>query len=114
MAASWRLTVRVTGRVERERFGSLDDALDAIEARGRELQRTARSGPIDTKVLGRYEPAQLVAARLELAGPRGVRAGVDVRGDGSAAAYKGWVRRQAMEERGAESCYDALRRILSA
>ena len=87
MAASWRLTVREGGRVERERFGSLDDALAGLEERARELQRTTRSKPVDTKILGRYEPAQQVAARLELSGPRGTRAGVDVRGDGSAAAH---------------------------
>ncbi len=112
MAASWRLTVRTGGRVERKRFDSLDGALSEVEARGRALQRETRAKPIDTKLLGRYEPAQQVAARLELAGPRGVRAGVDVHGDGSATAYRGWVRRQAIEESGTESPYDALRRAL--
>jgi hypothetical protein len=106
------VTVRAGGRVERERFESLEDALTELEVRARDLQRDTRAKPIDTKILGRYEPAQQVAARLELAGPRGVRAGVDVRGDGTAAAYRGWVRRQAIEESGTESPYDALRRAL--
>jgi hypothetical protein len=114
LAASWRLTVRTGGRVERHRFGSLDGALTELEARCRALQSETRAKPVDTKIMGRYEPAQQVAARIELAGPRGVRAGVDVRGDGTAAAYRGWVRRQAVEERGTESCYEALRRTLTA
>jgi hypothetical protein len=104
------VVTRLKGRVERERFDSLDAALDAIESRGSELQRTARSGPVDTKVLGRYEPAQQVAARIELRGA----GGVDIRGDGSASAYTGRVRRRLVEQRGGESPYDALRRVLAA
>jgi hypothetical protein len=100
--------IREGARVERERHPTLGEALDALEARGRELQGTTRAKPVDTKVLGRYEPAQQVAARLELAG----RGGVDVRGDGSASPYTGRLRRQAVEERGDESAYDALRRVL--
>lgn len=111
---SYRLIVRSEGRVERDRFDSLDTALAEIESRGREKQRTTRSKPVDTKILGRYEPAQQVAVRLELSGPRGLRAGVDVRGDGTAAAYTGRVRRRAVQERGNESPYEALRRTLDS
>jgi hypothetical protein len=108
--AAERLTVRLKGKVEREKHSTLADALDALEARGRELQRTTRSKPVDTKVLGRYEPAQQVAARIELPG----RGGVDIHGDGSASAYTGRLRRRAVEERGTESPYEALRRVLLA
>jgi hypothetical protein len=104
------LTVRAGARVEREKFSSLAEALEGLEVRGRALQRTAHVGPVDTKVLGRYEPAQRVAARLELSG----RGGVDVRGDGSAVAYTGRLRRRLVERRGDESAYDALRRALGA
>jgi hypothetical protein len=107
------LIVRVTGGIERERFSSLEQALDEIESRGRELQSGARAKPVDTKVLGRYEPAQQVAARIELSGRGGVRAGVDVRGDGSAEAYTGRLRRRVVEQRGGESAYAALRRALA-
>jgi hypothetical protein len=106
---NYRLTVRRGGRVEREKFASLEEALEAIEARGRELQRTGRAKPVDTKVLGRYEPAQQVSARLELTG----RGGIDIRGDGSVAAYTGRLRRRVVEERGKESAYEALRRVLA-
>jgi hypothetical protein len=108
LAGSWRVTVREGGRVSRERYSSLEDALSAIEARGRELADGARAGPVDTKVLGRWEPQQQVAARLEL----GRRGGVDIRGDGSAEAYTGRVRRRLIELRRGESPYDALRRAL--
>jgi hypothetical protein len=110
---AYRLTIRTEGKVERAKFDSLDTALAEIESRGRERQRDTRAKPVDTKILGRYEPAQQVAVRLELAGPRGLRAGVDVRGDGSASAYTGRVRRRALEERGKESPYAALRRALA-
>ena len=109
---SYRLTIRTEGKVERAKFDSLDTALAEIESSGRERQRTTRSKPVDTKILGRYEPRQQIAARLELSGPGGLRAGVDVRGDGSASAYTGRVRRRAVEERGSESPYEALRRTL--
>jgi hypothetical protein len=95
--------------VTREKFPSLEAALDQIEARGRELEQTVRAKPVDTKILGRYEPAQQVAVRLELSG----RGGVDIRGDGSAQAYTGRLRRRLVERRGGESAYDALRRALS-
>ncbi|MEA2449129.1 MAG: hypothetical protein QOG63_1061 [Thermoleophilaceae bacterium] len=104
--------MRAGSRVERERFADLGAALDAIEARGRELEGTADSQPVKT-LLGRdYQPVQVVRARLELRGP-GVRAGVDVRGDGSSEAFTGRVRRALVEQRGRESAYDALRRAIA-
>jgi hypothetical protein len=51
-----------------------------------------------------------VIARLEL----NVKAGVDIRGDGSAVAFTGRLRRQEIEQQAGEDVYDALRRILSA
>jgi hypothetical protein len=111
----WKLTVRFGPRVERARFPAFDEALQALERRGRELSESAPRKPVDVQIK-RFEPVQQVFARLELAGPERllpkVRAGVDVRGDGSTEAYLGRVRREVVEQRGGETAYEALRRAL--
>jgi hypothetical protein len=56
---------------------------------------------------------QIVVGRLELRGPARLRAGVDIRGDGSSEAFTGQVRRQVVPQQSGESSYDALRRALS-
>jgi hypothetical protein len=113
----WKVTVRAGPKIERTSFDDLGSALDAVEARARELAGTAPRDAVDLKYK-RFEPLQQVAARLELAGPErlipSVRAGVDVRGDGSTEAYTGRIRRQVVEQRRGESPYKALRRALSA
>jgi len=106
------LKTRIGARVERSRFDGLGDALAALERRGQELQDGADAHTIDVKIGRRFEPVQQVVARLELAGPRRLRAGIDVRGDGSAEAWTGRVRRTLVKQRGRESPYDALRRSL--
>jgi hypothetical protein len=111
----WKLTVRAGPRVERVRYDSLRDAIDALEARARELAGSGRRESVDVK-FKRFEPVQQVAARIEIAGPErlmpSVRAGVDVRGDGSTEAYLGRVRRQVVQQRQGETAYAALRRVL--
>lgn len=96
--------------MEREKFAALDDALIAIEAKLRSMgsgpQRATRS------FLGReFEPVQQVAVRAELKGPRGLRAGIDLRGDGSAEAWTGRLGRSLVEQQPGEDAHAALRRV---
>lgn len=107
----YRLTVRAGSRVERERYSQLSQALDALERRGRDLERGADAAPVGGTILRRIDPVQRVVARLELRGG-GVRAGLDVRGDGSTEAFTGRLRRSLVEQRSGETAYDALRRTL--
>lgn len=112
----WTLTVRAGPKVKRSTFPDMGDALDELEARARELIRAAPDEVVDAK-FKRFDPAERVVARLELAGPERfvprVRAGVDVRGDGSVEAYRGRVKREVIPERGSESPFTALRRTLA-
>ncbi len=98
--------------MDRERYSELDAALDAIEERGRELERATDSRPRGGTLIRKIEPVQQVVARLELSGPGRLRAGLDVRGDGSAEAFTGKLRRRLVEQRASETPYDALRRTL--
>ena len=111
----WKLTVRSGSRVRRSSFNDLGRALDALEGRARELSDSAPREGFDAK-FKRFDPVARVIARLELSGPQrwapSVRAGVDVRGDGSIEAYRGRVRREVIEQRAGESPYTALRRAL--
>ena len=110
--ARYTLTTRIRGKVEHERFDSLADALDALERRGHALQGQADAEVVGGSLVRRFEPEDQVSARLELAG-RGVRMGVDVRGDGTAVPFTGrLIRKQVERERG-ESAYEALRRAVS-
>ena len=106
------VTYRVRGRVTRERYDSLDEALAAIEERTAEFARTAQAAPEGGGLMRRIEPVQQVIARLELAGPRRLRAGVDVRGDGSSEAWTGRVRRRLVEPGDGEDAVAALRRAV--
>jgi hypothetical protein len=113
----WKLTVRSGPRVQRRHFDSLEQALTAAESRASELAEGGPRTPVDAR-FRRFAPVEQVAARIELAGPErlipSVRAGLDVRGDGSIEAYVGRVRRELIEQRRGETPYRALRRVLSS
>ena len=113
MADPYTVTVRDGARVRREHRAGLDEALAAIESEGRGLEQGADGRPRGGTLFRRLDPVQIVIARLELSGPRGLRAGVDVRGDGSSEAFTGRLRRRLLEQRDGGSAYDALRRELS-
>ena len=99
-------------KVERRRFESLEDALMEIAARGRVLQQEAPGRVVDLKVR-RFEPVQQVVARLELSGPWRLRGGLDVRGDGSAEAFTGRLRRRVVLQEPGEDAYAALERAIT-
>ncbi len=112
----WTLTVRRAGKVERECFAKLQDVLDAVESRARALAESAPNRPLDLRYK-QLEAVQQVFARIEIAGPErllaSVRAGLDIRGDGSAEPYLGRLRRRAVEPRSGEHPAATLRRVLS-
>jgi hypothetical protein len=110
MASTYRVTVRRRGRTQKERHGALDDALDALE---RHLTAGGDRRGVERALLRELAPVEQVAARGELRGPHGVRAGVDVRGDGSAEAFTGRVVRRLVERQPGEDAFAALRRALS-
>lgn len=103
------LTLRSGPEVARERFPDLGPALERLEAWARERAREAPRRPVDLRYR-RFEPVQQVIARAELRGPRRLRGGVDVRGDGSTEAYAGRWRRRLIEQRAGEDAFGALRR----
>jgi hypothetical protein len=109
---SYTLTVRSRAKVRKERYADLDSALTAVRRIGAELSGEADARPVGGHVIRRIEPVQQVVGRIELAGPGRLRAGIDVRGDGSSEAFTGRVRRNVVEQRRGEDAYDALRRAL--
>jgi hypothetical protein len=113
VAEGYTLTTRSGARVRKQRHAKLADALRELEREGRELEQSADGRAEGGRLMRRLEPVQIVVARLELSGPGRLRAGVDVRGDGSSEAFTGRLRRRVVEQRSGESAYDALRRELS-
>jgi hypothetical protein len=113
---AWTLTSRAGSQVEREHLETLEAALAALAARVAALAPEASREEMQF-MRRRIEPQRQVAARVEIAGPRGrrgtVRGGIDLRGDGSAEAFTGRVRRTVVECRRGESAVDALRRALA-
>ena len=108
------MKTRSGAKVSRESFGELSHALLVIEARGQALQEEANAREIDLRLGRKFEPVQQVTARLELSGPGRLRGGIDVRGDGSAEAWTGRVRRKLVVQEPGESPYDALTRVMSS
>jgi hypothetical protein len=105
---SYRLTVRRGPNVEKASRETLEEALDLLEA----YTRTATQRDAVDFVSRRYEPGDQVAMRIELKGD-GVRAGLDVHGDGTAVAWTGRIRRVVIEPERGESPIAALRRTLA-
>jgi hypothetical protein len=109
--ASYTLTLRRRGEVTHQRLDTLSEALDALEARVGELTPPRHRRP-EHALVREIEPVAQVAVRGEISG-RGVRGGVDVRGDGSLEAFTGRLRRVVVAAQPGESAFDALRRALA-
>jgi hypothetical protein len=111
----WTLTVRNGPHVEHVHCETLSAAIDAMEQRLDALAPQTRRETVQV-LRRRYDAVRQVAVRAEIAGPGGVlgrpRGGVDVRGDGSAEAYVGRIKRSLVELRPGETPYSGLRRAL--
>jgi hypothetical protein len=112
MAAAFRMIIRRrNGANEKRQFPTLGDAVDALEFELRAVASVIARAPRVERALGReYEPAEQVAVRGEVRGPGRLRAGVDVRGDGTMVAFTGVVRRQPIALAGREDAWAGLRR----
>jgi hypothetical protein len=98
--------------VKKLRAERLEEALDLVEREGRVLSAGPGRRTVALRVRT-FTPQQQVAGRVELAGP-GVRAGIDVRGDGSVEAWTGRIRRRALVPADDETPYEALRRAVQS
>lgn len=114
MASSkpFRLKVRRSGRVQRDRFAGLEDALADLRE---QLDAVRAAGPPRTvkALTHEFAPVAQVVARAQLTGAGRRRAGVDVRGDGSTEAWTGRWQRTVIEPAAGEDAVGALRRALS-
>jgi hypothetical protein len=110
----YTLTVRSKAKVRKQRHELLDAALAELEHIAGELAAGASARPAGGTLIRRMQPVDQVVGRIELSGPGRLRAGVDVRGDGSSEAFTGRLRRTLVEQHGRESACDALRRTLLA
>jgi hypothetical protein len=99
-------------KVTRVRHRSLPEALDTLRRQAAELELGTPVAPAGTAFLRRYDPVSRVVGRVEVSGPRRLRGGLDVRGDGSTEAFRGRLRRRLIEQRDGESACDALARVL--
>jgi|GEM_PF-957085 len=114
MAAAFRMIIRRRdGETDKRRFPTLAAAVDELETELRSVATVLARSPRIERALGRdYEPGEQVAVRGELRGPGGVRAGADVRGDGTVVTFTGVIRRRPIAVRDREDAWAALRREL--
>src|SRR5204862_7131920 len=103
-----KVTECSAGKDRRQTLYDLRTAIDALQRSGHELQGKADADVVGGMLMRQFEPQDQVVARLELS----VKAGVDVRGDGSAVPWTGRFFRSEIERLEGETAYDAVRRIL--
>jgi hypothetical protein len=109
---SWKVTVRHGSNVGREKFATLEEAIEEARRRVEEIQQEDRLPPVS--MLREFTPEDQVNARIEISGPGLIRApegGIDVMGDGKAIAYTGTIRKERID---ADSLDDAFERLRDA
>jgi hypothetical protein len=112
--AKWKVTVRHGPSVGREKFATLDEAIEEMRQKVEEIRREDRLPPVS--MLRDFSPAEQVQARIEISGPGLIRApegGVDVMGDGSAIAYTGAIRKEPIEADSLEQAFERLGEAMS-
>jgi hypothetical protein len=110
----WKLTVRSGGSVEHSNYEDLAEAVAAMRSRALEIRSEGPAQPV--RSLRRFEPSDLVNARLQLTG-RGrlfhkPSAGVDVRGDGTFVPFAGGVAREELDPTDHDTPFDIVRETL--
>jgi hypothetical protein len=110
---SWKVTVRHGSSVGREKFGSLDEAIEETRRRVEEIRR--EGGLPEITAFRKHTPDQRVEARIEISGPGLIRSpegGIDVMGDGSAIAYTGAIRKETISADSPDQAFELLREAL--
>jgi hypothetical protein len=110
---SWKVTVRHRSKVGREKFDSLDEAIDDARRRVESVQRDGGLPAISS--FREHPPGQRVEARIEISGPGLIRhpeGGIDVMGDGTAVAYTGAIRKETIAADSLDQAFDQLRASL--
>jgi hypothetical protein len=110
---SWKVTVRHGSKVGREKFASLEEAIDYARRRIDDVRR--EGGLPGISAFREHPPDQRVNARIEISGPGLIRSpegGIDVMGDGHAVAYTGAIRKETIQADGLDEAFDRLRAAL--
>lgn len=118
MSATFTLKVRVTGKVAKFHFDSLEDLFAKLEEElAAQIEDTKGLGEVKSP-LRNYEAIEIVHTRLEVVIGDGLfkkrRGGIDVRRTGEAEAYLGGTNKQLIEPHPGEALVDALRREIDS
>jgi hypothetical protein len=109
----WKLTVRHGSDVSHEGFDDLGEAVAAMRERALRIRAGGPARPVSA--VRDFGPGDQVLARLQLSGSGWLRkpvAGIDVRGDGTFAPFKGSIKREELDPAAQESPFDLVRETL--
>jgi hypothetical protein len=109
----WKVTVRHGSKVGRERFASVDEAINYARRRVDDVRR--EGGLPGISAFREHPPGQRVEARIEISGPgffRSREGGIDVMGDGHAIAYRGAIRKETIAADTLDEAFGRLQEAL--